>query len=540
MSDKYNLGKSSKRISLLHMDVKKLKAKKSIIYKNKLLNKNIMKDYRKNIDKNFTKKKSSNKSNSKTGSNFYKPANLSINYALNFKRNKNFMDIKKLKLDNLLSSKKRNISKSPIPMLKKYKKPFNYTKFAPNFSKKTKNLMKNSPHRNIRKKLKSYKIKKDNNISNFVFDKKKSLNLVINLKKNESKMELEKEEEEDEEEEGRIEFEKIIYDENKIKEKKQKNFRITSLISSGYKNSYFNKSEYQNLNETNNIKMIKNNRFLKTKKKTIKISSKYNQILKCIKNNFRILQGLGEGNFASIFLGEEKTSKTLVALKISKSPKFSLEKEYKILSLFNNPNIIKTKGFKKDENTNSSILILEYAGSRTLKDFQSSLNKNCFEENTTLFYIQQIIKALKDLHIHKIAHSDIKLENIVVEDNSNTCKLIDFGFADFHNTKINDFCCGALGYMSPQLLAKKQYCAFKSDIWALGILTYKMLFNIFPFKGRDEMDILRRVKSGNIFFPSTIRCSNNIKKFIKGLLIYKENGRPGIDKVESLFFKLFL
>lgn len=541
MSDKYNFGKCAKRISLLYMDIKtKPKTKKSAIYKNKICNKNIIKDYRKNIDKNISKKKPSNKSTSKTGTNFYKPSNLSINYAFHFKKNTNFMDIKKLKLDDLLTPKKnRNISKSPVPMLKKYKKPFNYTKYQPNFTKKTKKIMNKSPRVNVRKKLKSFKTKKDHNISsNFVFDKKKSLkNLITNLKKNDSRMELEKEEEKIDNE-NKINFENEI--QKKMKEKTQKNFRITSLNSSFYKNNYNNKSEYQNVNIQNNEQLIENNRFLRIKKKTMKISNKYNNILKSIKDDFKIIQGLGEGNFASIFLGEERTSKTLVALKISKSSKFSLEKEYRILSLFNNPYIIKTKGFKKDKKTNSSILILEYAGSRTLKDFQSASNKNCFDENTTLFYINQIIKALKDLHVHKIAHSDIKLENVVVEDDRDICKLIDFGFADFHEGKINDFCCGALGYMSPQLLGKKVYCPFKSDVWALGVLIYKMLFNIFPFKGRDEMDILRRVKSGNIFFPSTIACSASVKKFIKRLLVYKENLRPSIDKVDKLFCKLFL
>lgn len=50
----------------------------------------------------------------------------------------------------------------------------------------------------------------------------------------------------------------------------------------------------------------------------------------------------------------------------------------------------------------------------------------------------------------KIAHSDIKLENILVDDeNAALIKIIDFGFSDFQENRVKDQFFGALGYMSP-------------------------------------------------------------------------------------------
>ena len=57
---------------------------------------------------------------------------------------------------------------------------------------------------------------------------------------------------------------------------------------------------------------------------------------------------------------------------------------------------------------------------------------------------------MKILHDKNIAHSDLKLENILLQDdNSKKIKLIDFGFSNFHENLVEDCYFGAMGYMSP-------------------------------------------------------------------------------------------
>ena len=58
-----------------------------------------------------------------------------------------------------------------------------------------------------------------------------------------------------------------------------------------------------------------------------------------------------------------------------------------------------------------------------------------------------------------------------------------------------------------------------------------MLFNLFPFKGKSEEEIFRRIKGSNLNFPSTIKASKNIKNFISYLLTKKEKDRPDINLV---------
>jgi len=87
-----------------------------------------------------------------------------------------------------------------------------------------------------------------------------------------------------------------------------------------------------------------------------------------------------------------------------------------------------------------------------------------------------------------VVHRDIKLENLLVNENR-VVKLIDFGFSIAIDpaTKLNVFC-GTPSYMAPEIVNKTQY-SFPADIWALGILLFKILTSAFPFRGENHQII---------------------------------------------------
>ena len=62
--------------------------------------------------------------------------------------------------------------------------------------------------------------------------------------------------------------------------------------------------------------------------------------------------------------------------------------------------------------------------------------------------------AIKYIHDKRIAHRDIKLENVLLDSNLNV-KLIDFGFSIKvpDGKKLNIFC-GTPSYMSPEIVSK--------------------------------------------------------------------------------------
>ena len=92
-------------------------------------------------------------------------------------------------------------------------------------------------------------------------------------------------------------------------------------------------------------------------------------------------------------------------------------------------------------------------------------------------------EAIKYMHSVGVCHRDIKAENVIISD-KNTVKIIDFGFSVRFtpDTGLRVFC-GTSYYMPPEIVQKRQYNGFKSDIWSLGVLLYLMLTSTFPFKG---------------------------------------------------------
>ncbi len=84
------------------------------------------------------------------------------------------------------------------------------------------------------------------------------------------------------------------------------------------------------------------------------------------------------------------------------------------------------------------------------------------------------------LHSKGICHRDIKLENVMLEtDSQGNCqiKLTDFGFATFFTTDVTTvaFCVGTPEYMAPEILTKGETHNEKVDIWALSVLSYLLL-----------------------------------------------------------------
>lgn len=104
-------------------------------------------------------------------------------------------------------------------------------------------------------------------------------------------------------------------------------------------------------------------------------------------------------------------------------------------------------------------------------------------EQRTKVLIRQILEALNYLHNINIYHRDIKLENLLVEHDA--LKIIDFGFAITTRDKLKVHC-GTPTYMLPELVAKREYSGADADLWATGIVMYKLLTGLFPFQAKER------------------------------------------------------
>lgn len=74
----------------------------------------------------------------------------------------------------------------------------------------------------------------------------------------------------------------------------------------------------------------------------------------------------------------------------------------------------------------------------------------------------------------KIAHRDLKLENILVDCDLNL-KIADFGYASFQKTDMLSSYRGTFTYMAPEIKEGKQYVGSQVDIFSSGVILFILI-----------------------------------------------------------------
>lgn len=150
--------------------------------------------------------------------------------------------------------------------------------------------------------------------------------------------------------------------------------------------------------------------------------------------------------------------------------------------------------------------VMEYCDSG---DLSLIMIKPC-REKYVHYYMNQLIRGLRFLKNHNIIHRDIKPKNIMLTNNKNTLKIVDFGFSKIQIETHHNTLCGSPHYMAPELLRCKSYDD-SVDLWAAGIIMYQMLFAKHPLEGCSTLSSLREnIINVHISIPPKYTKNKNI------------------------------
>lgn len=179
---------------------------------------------------------------------------------------------------------------------------------------------------------------------------------------------------------------------------------------------------------------------------------------------------------------------------------------------------------------------MEYFEGKTL---YQHLRENHFSIplELSLLILSKISSVLYYLHEEmQIAHRDLKLENILISPDLEHIRVIDFGYAT--STLISsEQSCGTPNYMAPELFNKNVvYDSEKVDMWAFGVIMYHLIEGVFPFRGYDEKDLVRRIKQRDIKFK---RTPESMRYIVMGLLEIDVDNRVGARQLTQIDWSQF-
>lgn len=156
-----------------------------------------------------------------------------------------------------------------------------------------------------------------------------------------------------------------------------------------------------------------------------------------------------------------------------------LKKEFEISYSLNHPNIVKIIDFQNILNIGDCIM-MEYVEGVTLREFvesqrieeaQNRRDKRVYEK-----IFNELLDAMEYFHSKQIIHRDLKPDNILITNNGNNVKIIDFGLSDADNYVILKQAAGTRKYAAPEQLIPNNTIDCRADIYSLGII----LKNNFP------------------------------------------------------------
>ncbi|KAG9350774.1 hypothetical protein JZ751_024663 [Albula glossodonta] len=250
---------------------------------------------------------------------------------------------------------------------------------------------------------------------------------------------------------------------------------------------------------------------------------------------------LGSGQFAIVRKCREKSTGSEYAAKFIKKRRLSssrrgvsreeIEREVNILREIQHTNIITLHDIF--ENKTDVILILELVSGGELFDFLAE-KESLTEEEATQF-LKQILDGVHYLHSKRIAHFDLKPENIMLLDKNvpnPRIKLIDFGIA--HQIKAgNEFknIFGTPEFVAPEIV-NYEPLGLEADMWSIGVITYILLSGASPFLGETKQETLTNISAVNYDFDEEYfsNTSELAKDFIRRLLVIK---RRNVRQEES-------
>jgi len=239
---------------------------------------------------------------------------------------------------------------------------------------------------------------------------------------------------------------------------------------------------------------------------------------------------IGTGTFSKVHVATHRATGQKVAVKaigldgMTPQALIRLRREIQLLRELKHSNIVELHQVFEEKGT--LFMVMELCTGGELWHFLQSVElfpngdkfyyspQGCvpLKEERVAKLVRGVVEAVAFCHENKVAHRDLKLENVMLEspEEGALVKLIDFGFSKVFDC--NDGMHAILGspyYVAPEVLRARKPTGWemgqgygpKADMWSVGVISFMLLCGEAPFDGITDLDRLNAVRKGTFKFP---------------------------------------
>jgi eukaryotic-like serine/threonine-protein kinase len=232
---------------------------------------------------------------------------------------------------------------------------------------------------------------------------------------------------------------------------------------------------------------------------------------------YRLIRQLGQGGMGSVWLAHHLVLNASVALKFIDAERLDVESlqrflgEARMAAALRSPHVVQILDYGVEDDTPH--IAMELLEGETLAERLARVGR--LEPPDAARVIQQVSRALGRAHDAGIVHRDLKPENvfIVANDDDEVVKVLDFGIAKGNRATLGSSAAvatstgallGTLYYMSPEQVDGGKSLDHRSDIWSLGVLSFKLLLGHLPFAGDSVGRVVLAICSRPLPVPSSV------------------------------------